>query len=403
MKYIFIYGWVFISFLSCVEEINFVTDEEDFESALVVEATLTDEAIKQQIILSRTYKFEADGPSPETGAQVSVIADGETIQFTETQPGIYTSNTIFIAEPNVNYQLKIMTSSGKKYESDTTQLTQDTQIDNLYYQRITNDLGEDGVAIYVDSFDPTSQSKFYRYTYEETYKIVAPFYKNSNLIVTGNVFPDCNVALVGRDENVKTCYKTDFSSEIILTTTTDLQEDRVSGFLVRFLNKNNFIISHRYSILVKQYVQQPDAYLFYAKLKEIAEQGSNLFSQIQPGFLNGNLHAENNNQEKVIGFFEVSSVSNARLFFNFSDVFPNQELPPYVINCIPFSPQIIVPGLGGTGSCGELITSLENNTITYWEENASPEEGEGPYWVVPRVCGDCTVLGETQVPDFWID
>ena len=398
-----VFGLILLLSFSCVEEIDFATNTETFESALVVEATITNEYKQQQVRLSRTYKFEEDGPNPETGAQVTLVANGQVYDFTGTNEGIYYSNASFAAQPNTNYQLKITTSNGRKYSSTLMQLTQETQINNLYAEHITNDFGDDGIAIRVDSFDPTSNSHFYRYEYEETYKIIAPFYNGSKLIVTGNVFPDCTVQVVGRDEDVRTCFKTDLSTNVILTSTQDLQEDLVEGFQVRFLNKNNFKISHRYSILVKQYVQQPEAFLYYSKLKDIAEQDSNLFSQLQPGFLNGNISSETNTEEKVVGYFEVASVSKQRIFFNYTDFYPNEPLPPYVIACVPFAPPLFVPGLGGGGRCGELITSLESDTITYWDANLSPEEGEGPYLVVIKVCGDCTELGSTQVPDFWVE
>ncbi len=396
---IFLFGLCFLTLFSCVEEIDFASNSETFESALVVEAVLTNEPKQQLIKLSRTYRFEEEGPNPEIQAQVSVLANGQTYEFTEIEHGTYLSNDTFVAQPNIDYQLKIITSNGRTYSSTNTQLTPSTQIDNLYIERITNEFGADGIGVFIDSFDPTNQSKFYRFEYEETFKIVAPFYKNDKLVVIGNTWPDCTAIVVPRDEDVSVCYKTDFSSEIIITSTANLQEDRIEGFQVRFVPKTDFIIAHRYSILVKQYVQEPEAFLYYSKLKEISNQSGSLFSQLQPGLLNGNISSNTNTKEPVIGYFEVSSVYNKRVFFSYADLFPNEELPPFVISCIPFAPSLTTEGL--PPRCGELITSLENNAITYWDVNSAPEEGEGPYKVVPIVCGDCTVLGSTEVPDFW--
>jgi hypothetical protein len=44
------------------------------------------------------------------------------------------------------------------------------------------------------------------------------------------------------------------SDKIILTSTNDLSEDRVI-FPVRFIKDSDYTIANRYSILVKQYVQ----------------------------------------------------------------------------------------------------------------------------------------------------
>ena len=50
----------------------------------------------------------------------------------------------------------------------------------------------------------------------------------------------------------------------------------------------------------------------------------------------------NNSNEKVLGFFDVSSVSSKRLFFNFREVFPSNLIPgpPYFIDCNLFAPLI---------------------------------------------------------------
>jgi len=76
---------------------------------------------------------------------------------------------------------------------------------------------------------------------------------------------------------------------------------------------------NRYSIFVKQYVQNFAAHTFYQTLKDISGSES-ILSQTQPGFFAGNIKSDDNPNEKVIGFFDVSSVSNKRIFFNFSDL-----------------------------------------------------------------------------------
>jgi hypothetical protein len=59
-----------ISLGSCIKEIDFET--ETFESALLVEARITNDEKNHEIKLSRTYRFEDDGPDPETNAIVKI-------------------------------------------------------------------------------------------------------------------------------------------------------------------------------------------------------------------------------------------------------------------------------------------------------------------------------------------
>ena len=387
-----------LPFASCVEETDFVEEVEIIDAVLVVEATITNEYKFQEIILSRTYNFEEEGPNPESNAQVKLIKNGsETIVFTETVPGIYLSEFEFSAQSNVDYQLQITTDNGRNYASNTNQLTQTTQIDELYAERITNDLGENGMAIYVDSFDSSGNSKYYKYEYEETYKIIAPKWVPKELLVLDEI--TCQVDLVDRIEDVRVCYRTDNSTTINLFDTSALSEDRVSNHEVRFISSENYIISYRYSILVKQIVQSFEAYTFYKTLKDLSEEGS-LLSQTQPGNISSNIVSTTNNNEVVIGFFEVSTITEKRLYFNYEDFYPNEDIPDFPIACEPYEhDQFTI-----SGNCGSLISGLVRDRVVY-HDGASIVDGLtiGPFNMVLKACGDCTAIGETSVPDFWED
>src|SRR5690606_31428538 len=81
-------------------------------------------------------------------------------------------------------------------------------------------------------------------------------------------------------------------------------------------------VAHRYSILVKQYAQTSVSYEFYRTLKNFSS-SSNLFSQVQPGLIVGNIDHIGTGNVKVIGLFEVVSVSSRRLFVSFEEIFQN--------------------------------------------------------------------------------
>jgi len=382
---------------SCIETFeDFKT--ETFESALVIEATITNELKKQEILLSRTFALEEDGPSPERNADVKVIDDVQNEYiFQETDSGRYVSTMAFNAKPNRTYSLSIKTNDGRSYTSDQSQLTQATQIDNLYAVREFNRDSIEGVSIFVDSFDPTGNSKFYRYEYEETYKIVAPKYIPFEVVFHEGSFTEFD--LLPRPEQEKICYNTIASNTIIISNTTELNEDRIDRFPVRFLNRNNYIISHRYSILVRQFVQSREAYVYYEALKSFSEL-ENLFSENQPGFINGNVFSENNRDEKVIGFFEVSSVDSKRIYFNYIDLFPDEELPLYAINCGTF----IAPQVEVAAFIYPLFDHISSG-FQYVSVNPSYTGSihDSPFFLVHRACGDCTALGKTEIPDFWIE
>jgi hypothetical protein len=400
---------ILLSAISCVDEIPLETDS--FESVLVIEATITNENKQQEILLSRSFMFDSISVQ-ESGATVKVIDDAmNTYTFLETEPGVYKSQSPFAAFPNRNYNLSVV-ANGSEYGSSEMQLTQPTTIDNLYFERDFNENGIEGVSVYIDSYDPTGNSKFYRHEYEETYKIIAPLYSPEELISNGVVFPilpanqpnfnsiqelmDFLVTIQLRPEQEQICYNTIASNTIIVTNTNDLLEDRLDKYRVHFVGRDNSEIMYRYSILVRQFVQSLEAHAFYETLKSQSISES-VFSETQPGFLQGNVFSENDATQKVIGFFEVTSFDSKRVFFNYADLFLDEDLPPYYVVCDDFfKPDILtVDPLSGIWTGSPLVQAI-NDGFQYFDS-----EGDLPYRLVLNVCGDCTNLGSNTVPDFW--
>ncbi len=380
----------------CTEQ--YALQTTDFEDALVVEATITNELKQQEIKLSRTFRFEENGPTPEAGAQVYVTdSDGVQYDFSETE-GKYVSNDAFQAAPGKSYTLHIVTSDGKSYHSTTEPLTTVNNLEDVTASVQTVN-GIRGVQINAHSFDPSNTSKYYRYTYTETYKIIAPKWSpyKALRVPAGPGEDHDGISIVLRDPAVetKTCFGTVVSNDIIQTTTNDLSEDRVD-FTVRFISDQNPIISRRYSILVNQYVQNLASYTFYKTLKELSGSGS-ILSQNQPGFFYGNMRADNDPQEKVIGFFDVSSVSSKRIYFNYADLFPGEQLPPYFADCDVQTFKFCFDPNDMECRGGALLSVIGTNSLLYLGVE------KDYYGMVPPPCGDCRNIGSNIVPPFWED
>jgi hypothetical protein len=418
----------FYLLFSCVEEVPIQTELQSdisIEDILIVETTITDEMKVQEIFLSRGANFGNDSlVNFEQNAQVRVVDElGRTYAFDEQSPGSYVSNESFAAQQNMGYKLFITTSNGSEYQSQSSQISGSSVIDDVYAERIVSDNGVEGMAIYVDSSNPNGDLNDFRYTYEETYKIIAPNWTavEFEIIratieqtfdpVTGELvetlYPD--VRLVPREQEEQVCYNTVESNSIILSDGNSLQGNGRSGNLVRFINSNNPILSHRYSILVRQLLQSTEAAKFYRTLLQFSQNAS-LFTEIQPGLIEGNIRADNA-EDVVIGFFSIASVTERRLFFNYSDFFPDEELPPYFnnLNCNNvFAPPLYNPLRDGPrDDCGpqrSLISYLQDEEVEFFLSAANPPENcQGPYFVTRRECGDCTALGSNVVPDFWIE
>ncbi|PWB21611.1 DUF4249 domain-containing protein [Flavobacterium sp. HTF] len=359
-----------------------------YEEIIVVEATLTNELKNQEIKISKTSKFEDEGIQLETGAKVVVKDDtNNEYQFTENA-GSYKSVTAFQALPERQYTLEITTKDGKVYRSIPQILTSINPIQSIVPSLTTNKDNETGVQINVNSYDAGRTSKYYRYEYEETYKIIAPRWSTLKIIATG----EQSVQLIANNVNTRTCYSTKNSTEILLTNTNDKTEDRVS-FPVRFIEENNYVIGHRYSILVRQYIENLEAYTFHKTLKDLSG-SSGILSPKQPGFLSGNIKCISDPGTKVLGFFEVASVSEQRIFFNYNDFFPGKP-SPYFNTCedIPF--KFCFSGDGCEGDT--MIYNINRNLMTYIS-------GAGQTYILTDVeCGDCTSFSSNVIPSFWTE
>ncbi|MFH6604033.1 DUF4249 domain-containing protein [Maribacter algicola] len=420
---------------ACIEPFDIGQEVGDSQNILVVQATLTDELKRHQILITRSLDLESvnklgippyDPNTPmrpidtlityEQNASVSIVDNlGNNYPFSEAQPGLYISTSDFAAQNGIEYTLNIDTQDGTNYRSRPERFTSTAVLEDVRAERNRNAEGVEGLTLYVDGRGNDTDAKYYRYTYDETYKIIAPEWKPEDFKLTN--YDPCalpqityDLEIIERDESEgKVCYNTVGSTDIIQGSTVEFRENSIAHFPIRFIDRNNFIITHRYSILVRQYVQTQEAYGYYQALNDFSASES-IFSDVQPGFLDGNISIVGDDEKKVLGYFEVASVDEKRIFFNYEDFFPNEPLPDYPVACFVTSAPLEHVSYCFTGEvanpCPLSIVEAVNagGLIAYYglnDENigACP----GPYLVTYRACGDCTELGESEVPDFWIE
>ncbi len=394
MKFQLIKNIIFLSLLtalfnSCTEAYPLVTNR--FEDVLIVEANLTNELKKQEVKLTKSAKFEDEDYQPETGAEVFITDDaGNKYSFNENS-GIYVSNVEFQAVPNTKYQLHINTKDGRSFASSPETLTTITPMQSVVAAIEQKD-DINGVGIRVNSFDPTATSTYYRYEYEETYKVIAPKWLPIKLVWNDGPAFEAN------SKSTQTCYGSKKSIGLMLVNTNKLKEDRVD-YLIRFISDQDYIITHRYSILVRQYVESLGAYTYYNTLNKTAVSGGTITSPTQPGLLLGNLRSTNGDS-KITGYFDVCSVSTERIYFNYSDLFPGKFPPPYAVDCTQFcydkEPNNPVP----CTHCCHYLEDLPSGNIAYYSGDGT--KTLETYWV-DAPCGDCTKIASNIKPPFWTD
>ena len=431
--YIFL---VFVGLLTvcCTEEVDLgLESNAGVLDILVVEATITDELKHQRVGLSRmdtildtqidssfnpfvpSRDIDRDLVNYERNAQVSVESTGGTrYDFNEVSPGIYESSEPFAAVEGQSYTLNIFTSDGKTYTSEPMAIEGFLDVDMMYAERMTNNDGVEGIGIFIDNGQASGSVNNLRFSYDETYKIVAPFwdesdFKLSNYDPCALPVPTYDLEIVPRETEQQVCYGNQVSNSIILAENNTVDGTGLNRYMIRFLNQDDFMISHRYSIEVTQMVTGSESFGFYEKLRNFSQSG-NVFSQVQPGFIEGNISPANEEGDRVIGFFDVVSVSKERIFFDYMDFFPDRDLPPYVFNCLEQSTNeshrsYCDTGPSGGGGCPQSIIEQVNLGLIAYAGPNDIDIGPCPseYVYVPRICGDCTLLGSNVKPDFWID
>jgi len=371
-----------ILLMNCVEPFPLTSIE--YNEVLVIEALLTNEFKQHKVTISRTSKLNELVFLPEEGASVKIqINQGFEIPLTETSPGIYLTPE-YAGTSGTDYKLFVNTQDNKEYVSREVQLKQTPAIENVYAKYpVFNDSGEKGIQIYLDTEDPTNQTRFYRWEYEDTYEIKTP-YPSKFVWLGGN-----NITF--RLQAVDNCWASSTSNNVFVRTTKGLLSDRVTAMPLKFISSQSPELVIKYSILIKQYALTEEAYLFWKQIQNVNETQGSLFD-IQPGEVNGNIFSIDS-KNKVLGYFDAASVSSKRSFFTPLDFEESGYSPPQLLgSCLETAPiEVPIEELGTT-------MNIYQKSLTIYDAL-----GAGPSSVLLlRIsCCDCTSKGTNVKPAFW--
>jgi len=375
------WSWVFLLAMiifGCVEPYDPPLDNEDI-NLLVVDGFLNVTDDSATVSLSRTLPVKSTDDLPrESGAQVWIENDeGAVFMLAELTPGVY-QGYIPGAETQAGYRVSIRTANNREYASAFVSVIETPAIDSITYTATT-----DGLEIAVNTHDETNLSKNYRWTFEETYEYRAKF--NSVWILDRN-----ESRQRFSDESIFTCWRTNSSTGIIVTSSKHLARSVVSKFPLTFIDKASQKISITYSLLVRQQALTDEAYDYWMNLERTTENLGGLFDPL-PSEVKGNVTSITDPAETVIGIFSAGTVQEKRIFIDRTD------LPP---------------GLNGfyRGDPGCELDSVYNDELDQIFQSSSVviapiyQQGAGiiGYETTTRACGDCRAAGGTTVmPQFW--
>jgi hypothetical protein len=405
------------TFCTCIDP--YVPKLGDYESLLVVDGLVTNEDRSYEVHLTRSFQAIDSPPVYEENATVYVTDDlGNEFHFMYTGNGSYKSDsTLFSGSTGRTYKLHVITGDQDEYESDPCYLQQVPQIDSLYFQKdeqLFNNNTEqlEGVSVYLDS-KWTDNDQYYRWSYDETWKFKVPFPKKFDFIYDKNGHDTYQpISYQGRIVPVKEikefCWKNNQSGEVTVSTNLNGQAGKLIKQPINFIaSEKSDRLLIQYSILVNQYSISKSEYEFWNNLKKVNETTGDILAR-QPYSVTGNLHNLKNPDERVLGFFKVSGLSQKRIYIYYRDI-ATMGLPLYSQQC---AESFYAPGNFET-PCRCPPKTWDD---VYWYLSIMDDyifirpiyQGEGDANLVKMVftrpeCADCELAGKKEKPDFWTE
>ena len=373
---------------------------DKFESLLVVDALITDEDISNFVNLSRTIDTMGKIPEMITGAFVTIQDDlGNSTVLNERNQGEYRTDSLtFRGVTGRTYTLHIKTEDGDEYESEPCLMYPAPDIDSIYFNKdqvMSEETGEivQGITIYIDSRGE-STSDYYRWTYEEWWKFIAPDPKMYDFINDSTIIPVAQVK--------QACWANKKSDVIDIETTV---LGNTGGFVKRPVlfvaseETNRLLI--QYCVEVRQLSVSKEEYEFWNIMLQINESGGDIFDK-QPFQIISNIKSITDPYEQVIGYFQVSGAKRKQKYITVREMI-DLNLPLYRYECERFEKgPIDFPELKYTFKA--LYDGFLNSGYTFIKPTYDNSSGELLRLVFVRpFCADCTLSGSLNKPDFWVD
>jgi hypothetical protein len=353
---------------------------------LVVDGFINTGADSTIFRLSRTFKLESKAVmAAERAAVVTVESDaGGSYILPElpAKPGIYAVPALNLDQTK-KYRLRIRTKDSKEYLSEFVENKVSPPIE------LTYDFRHGNLNIYSNTYDATGKSRYYNYTYTETWQYRAPqhsIYKVENHRLVERRYPE---------DDIYDCYHETKSAKIAVASTTKSVEDRLADNLILDLLPGTEKVRIEYSMLVKQSVLTKAGFDFFETLSKNTERVGSIFDS-QPSLLTGNITCTTNPAEIVIGFVSAGTTTEKRILL-IANQFP-----------FPFN------GPKATKYCEDNTDSLSHQIrpllldpekseylVIDWLHPDAP--GDTLLATKAHECVDCRLQGgTTKKPPYWI-
>lgn len=278
---------------------------------LVVEGMINTGGTDSTFIkLSRTSNIaSAITNKPELKASIKVEGDNNiTYSLTEKGLGAY-----YLPPMNLGfthkYRVRIKTNDGREYLSEYAIAKPAPPIDSITFTASD----DQGVRLYVNSHDPSNNSRYYRWDFIETWE----YYSKYQSISVSN-----GTSIVPRDmvnNDIYHCWNTASSNNLILGSSAKLSQDIITHEPITTMETSSPKVTVKYSMLLKQYALTADEYNYLDNIKKNNENLGSIFDA-QPSDSRGNIRCISNSSEVVIGYVGAGAYTTKRIYINRSDI-----------------------------------------------------------------------------------
>ncbi|MEP7143652.1 MAG: DUF4249 domain-containing protein [Ferruginibacter sp.] len=346
---------------------------------LVIEGVINNDGGLTTVKLSRTTSLNNNSDIPEKGAIVRLEdSNNGNLLLPESSDGNYTIDNLHL-DTTIKYRLDIKTSNNEEYVSDLVAPRYNPPIDSVSWER-----DDKGVTIFINTHDPKNNTHYYQWDYNETWEFHSAYFASLKYVEVNNVITNV-VYRDASDPQIAICWQYNTSGAILLGSSLKLSQDIIRLPLIK-IPPASWELSVLYSVIVRQYSWGKEGYEFLERMKKNTEGVGSVFDA-QPSELNTNFHCVSNPSQPVIGFFNICTIREKRIFIR------NSELPNwgYHMGCseviIENNPDSLRSKAAGLLPTNPLILGPFGSVVTFYA--AEP------------ICVDCTLRGYNVKPTYW--
>lgn len=326
----------------------------------------------------RLSSYYPDEDNSEKATVTIITDDGQTVATAQpvSDANLYEVKDSIAFLSGKKYAVHIRLSN-KEYQSAFVEPQITPEIDNMSYQY--KELQQVDIRISTHDDRPNS-SKYFRWKYEEDWEIRSQYFGSVHW--ENDILTDIRL---DSPQNRYYCWKKDKSINFLLGQSTQAQSNRIKDHILITIPRYDSRLSYLYSVLVRQYALDKEAFDYFQNLQKNIDETGSLFAP-QPTEMKGNITCLTHSEETVIGYINASTETTYRFY-----------IEAYKMHGMEDDYYCKEPEAFGEGQLRMAYSrglAIRNRKYS--------ENGGVFYECLNKRCIDCTTRGGTKnKPNFW--